>query len=191
MFSTLCGPMSIIFGFIPIFDLYKWNWNMVSKKIHKTIYKHIPENIKYKNNGYSLSFIKDICKNKNISSKFINFIFKSASAYGYLKLINNDISDDNNYAIRWASIYGHFEIVRLLLKDPRVDPSDNNNYAIQWASERGHFEIVKLLLKDSRVDPSDNNNCAIRWASESGHLEIVRLLLEDLRVKNTYTKFYN
>jgi len=88
MFSTLCGPISIIFGFIPIFDLYKLHWNMVSKEIHKTIYKHISSNIKYKNNGYSLSFIKDICKNKSISSKFIGSIFKSASACGYLKLIN-------------------------------------------------------------------------------------------------------
>jgi ankyrin repeat protein len=31
-----------------------------------------------------------------------------------------DPSDDDNYAIRWASLNDHTEIVKLLLKDPRV-----------------------------------------------------------------------
>ena len=73
-----------------------------------------------------------------------------------------DPSYVNNYAIRWASYYGHIEVVELLLKDSRVDPSDCNNTAILWASSNGHKEVVELLLKDSRVDPSDDDNLAIR-----------------------------
>jgi hypothetical protein len=91
-------------------------------------------------------------------------------------------STDNNRTIRWVSENGHVEIVKLLLKDSRVDPSNEDNYAIRWASENGHTEIVKLLLKDNRVDPSDKSNSAIRWASENGHTEIVKLLLKDSRV---------
>ena len=60
-------------------------------------------------------------------------------------------SGSNNYAIRQASMNGHIEIVRLLLKDGRVDPSDLNNWAIREASIYGHTDIVKLLLDDPRV----------------------------------------
>ena len=38
-----------------------------------------------------------------------------------------DLSDENNYAIGWASENGHFEIVKLLLADKRVDPSVLHN----------------------------------------------------------------
>ena len=82
----------------------------------------------------------------------------------------------------YASMNGHLEVVRVLLKDSRVDPSADNNQAIQFASENGHLEVVRELLKDSRVDPSANNNYAIQDASENGHLEVVRELLKDSRV---------
>jgi ankyrin repeat protein len=76
--------------------------------------------------------------------------------------------------------YGHFEIVKLLLLDSRVNPSDDNNCAIQYASWNGHVKIVELSHKshprdwmvtlrqqgssdnnkldfsDTRVDPSDD-----------------------------------
>ena len=68
-------------------------------------------------------------------------------------------------------------MVKILLRDPRVDPSDRNNEAIRWASKNGHESVVEILLKDSRVDPSDRYNEAIRVASEKGHLEVVKLLL--------------
>ena len=85
-------------------------------------------------------------------------------------------------AIRFASMEGHIEVVRLLLQDPRVDPSVSNNEAILNAVSNGHTEIVRLLLQDPRVDPTDDNNWAIRDASELGHTEVVRLLLQDPRV---------
>ena len=46
---------------------------------------------------------------------------------------------------KWASENGHLEIVKLLLKDKRVDPSARNNYAIQGASKGRYTEIVSLL----------------------------------------------
>ena len=68
-------------------------------------------------------------------------------------------------AIRLASQYGHTEVVKLLLSDPRVNPADDNNFFICFASKNGHLNVVKLLLSDPRVDPSDNNNQAISWAN--------------------------
>ena len=62
-----------------------------------------------------------------------------------------DPSEDNNIAIKRASNDGHLEVVKLLLKDPRVDPSAQDNCAIRWASDDEHLEVVELLLKDPRV----------------------------------------
>jgi len=93
-----------------------------------------------------------------------------------------DPSDDDNYAIRFASEKGHLEIVKLLLANDKVDPSDNNNYAIRFASENGHLEVVKLLLANDKVDPGAGNNWAIGLASENGYVEIVKLLLANDKV---------
>jgi len=115
-------------------------------------------------------------------------------------------------AITKASMNGHVEVVRLLLKDNRVDPSANDNGAIIWASTRGHYKVVEMLINDKRVDPSARDNeafkCASRHvkvmelflrdkhmnlsaqdimyvfkvASKGGHVEVVKLLLKDERV---------
>ena len=95
-------------------------------------------------------------------------------------LLNKKINLDRCLEI--ASDDGQLEMVKILLKDPRVDPSDDNNNSIRRASKNGHLEIVKLLLQDPRVDPSDGNNYSIKAASENGHIKIVRLLLKDPRV---------
>jgi hypothetical protein len=39
-----------------------------------------------------------------------------------------DPSDDNNHAIRYASYYGYYKVVELLLKDERID---KNNQTIK------------------------------------------------------------
>ena len=85
-----------------------------------------------------------------------------------------------------ASQNGHYNVVKLLLEDKRVNPADNNNWAINLASENGHFNIIKLLLRDKRVNPVDENNLAIQWASEYGHYNIIKLLLGDNRVINSF-----
>ena len=81
-----------------------------------------------------------------------------------------------------ASVWGYFDIVKLLLQDKRIDPSGDNNYAIRFASKYGYFGIVGLLLNDERVNPSDDNNYAIRFASDNGHFDLVRLLLDNERI---------
>jgi len=93
-----------------------------------------------------------------------------------------DPSMANNKAVRLAAFRGNFEIVKLLLEDPRVDPAAGDNYAIRFASYAGRTEIVKLLLEDPRIDPSAQRNEAIRWASARGYYDVVKLLLESLKV---------
>ena len=93
-----------------------------------------------------------------------------------------DPSVGNNQAIRYASHYGHTNVVKLLLLDPRVDPTIDNNFSVSWASRYGHDKVVRLLLSDHRVDPSVNDNYPIRLASEKGHSTVVELVLLDPRV---------
>lgn len=76
---------------------------------------------------------------------------------------------------------GHHEIVKLLLKDQRVDPSDKRNEAIEFACEYQHYEVVELLLKDKRVNPFD------RMACKDGHLNIVELILNGCRKEENRT----
>src|SRR3972149_12315787 len=85
-----------------------------------------------------------------------------------------------------ASQNGHYNVVKLLLEDKRINPADRYNWAIQLASFYGHYNIVKLLLGDNKVNPADDNNSAIQWASYNGHYNIVELLLEDKRVINSF-----
>ena len=95
--------------------------------------------------------------------------------------------EEKNNEIKYSSRYGNFEIVKLLLEDPRIDPSHGSGFfdydtAFYWASRNGHDNVVQLLLLDPRIDPSVDNNCAIRYASYYGHDKVVRLLLADPRI---------
>ncbi len=156
---------------------------------------------KYENKISGLNeSVKDLMKGKS-DEDILKSIDNLSSEELLKKSINNnylngvkialekgaDPSQGYNYAIRIASLNGHLEIVKLLLKDERINPSDNRNDAINFASENGHTEIIKLLLQDPRVDPSEYSNYAIRLASENGHLEIVKLLLNDSRVRKKLT----
>ncbi|KAI8891668.1 ankyrin repeat-containing domain protein [Globomyces pollinis-pini] len=91
-------------------------------------------------------------------------------------------TENEIYAVRIASKFGHTEILRMLLNDDRVDPSENNSRSLRYASNSGLTEIVKMLLRDERVDPSALNNYAIGRASSKGYTEIVKILLDDNRV---------
>lgn len=121
-----------------------------------------------------------------------------------------DPAVNNNFGIRWAAGQGYSEIVRLLLRDVRVDsldealiaaarkgqvevmrlllanervnPAAMDNLAIIEAAETGQLEAVKILLSDERVNPADADDAAIRSAAQGGHTEVVQLLLSDPRV---------
>lgn len=81
------------------------------------------------------------------------------------------------HALSFACEKGFFGVVKLLLKDYRVDVTENSHYAIRVASKNGHYEVASLLLKDKRVDPTTCHNYALRVAVEKGDLNMVKLLL--------------
>jgi ankyrin repeat protein len=95
---------------------------------------------------------------------------------------SNNIIKNIDIAFISACANGHYEIVKLLSSDNRINPNYKHNKAFRWACANGYYEIVKLLLQDNRIDPADKNNDAFICASENSHIAIVELLLADTRV---------
>lgn len=99
-----------------------------------------------------------------------------------LKNCKINLSDDNNYIIKYAASENLIETVKFLLEKSEVDPTVEDNYPFRMACRKGRLEVVKILLQDPRIDPSADDNYAFRWSSRYGHIEIVKLLLMDKRV---------
>ena len=59
-----------------------------------------------------------------------------------IKVPNVNPALDDNEAIRLASLYGHTDIVRMLLERPEVNPTAHNNQAIRLASLNGRTDVV-------------------------------------------------
>lgn len=77
--------------------------------------------------------------------EYHNLVFNDGELEKYLKQ-GGDPTHDNNYAIRFASNNNEIEVVKLLLKDSRVDPCASDNQAFRRAYRYKHYDIVKLLL---------------------------------------------
>ena len=45
---------------------------------------------------------------------------------------------DDNYALKFSALSGHYEIVKLLIANGANVQADNN-YALQVAAEKGHY----------------------------------------------------
>jgi len=96
-----------------------------------------------------------------------------------------DLSYDSNYFIRYASLYGNYDIVDFLLQQSTVNPADENNFAIRMASGGGHLNIVTLLTSDSRVNVQASDNESLRRAASNGHFTVVQYLLQQVFVDPT------
>lgn len=83
--------------------------------------------------------------------------------------------------IVWASTNGHIRLVKLLLKDSRVDPSVQNHRALVNACKHGHTEIVRLLINDHRSDKRVKRNLAIETTCGTRHVQLFCTLLYNFR----------
>ncbi len=77
---------------------------------------------------------------------------------------------------------GDAQTVRLLLRDPTVDPTHDNHTCVVHAAKRGSAKILWLLLNDSRIDPRVCGNTLGEWVLRKGSVKILRAFLEDGRV---------
>ena len=97
----------------------------------------------------------------------------------------NQIDGLGRTPLIWAAIYGHEEVVRLLLQEIHIQPERQDMYhsrtALSWAAQKGHEGVVKLLLGREDVNPESSNEYGqtpLLWAAEKGHEGVVKLLLE-------------
>ena len=97
-----------------------------------------------------------------------------------------DPSFDSCCCIELATKYGHIDIVKLLLKDDRVNIE--HNYSFELAAEYGHINLISLFLEKDITDPSKEANQAIYLAHKEGHFNIADLLWSNEKVKSTLQK---
>jgi hypothetical protein len=100
------------------------------------------------------------------------------------ELLNDPDMVPNNFALIQASVYGHDDIVGLLLNDSlsRFDPGFDHNRALYWACINDHVNTVRVLLGDPRVNAGDNHNYILADVCFENNATIVKLLLSNPRV---------
>ena len=140
----------------------------------------------------ALSFL--IKNEKYLSSRSFAIILYRAAIHGALNVLKFILYSSDyryeitnnalNWAIRYASEYGHLEIIEMLFKDDRVIEIWSD--CIFNACRKGHTKIVRLMLQDKRINPTKSNNSAVMLTIKNNHLEIVRLLLADKRINPNF-----
>ena len=146
--------------------------------------------------NYSIPKDVDLIIRNPVSYPFVlktyQIILKWAAHYNNFKIIKLLLQDkridpsfNENYMLLESSMRGYTDIVKFLLKYPKIDPNGGSvDNPIILASANEHIDIVKLMLKDPRVNPNDSRGeyDAIIVAARDGYLDIVKLLLSDKRV---------
>jgi ankyrin repeat protein len=87
-------------------------------------------------------------------------------------LLENTTTYDVDDLLRTASVYGHLDIVELLV----IKAGANIDDAIIGASYDGQLDIVKLLI-NSGANVHADDDLAIAYAASNGHIETVKLLI--------------
>ncbi|KAJ3272425.1 hypothetical protein HDU76_010912, partial [Blyttiomyces sp. JEL0837] len=81
-------------------------------------------------------------------------------------------------AVSIAAREGHFDIVKLLVSNPRVDLAVSDLYeSVKIALERGHDEIAKFLMLDPRLQECLTNGAILSDACMVGNVDVVKLAL--------------
>ena len=150
-------------------------------------------------NVFAESIFLEACKSNKIQIVEIMFYNKDvlpycdlrrgmrdASRYGSLDVVNFLLTNSNeefdNCCIGMASEYGHYHVVKALLKC--MDPTDGDNYSFRRACGAGHYNIVKLLLAEPHVNPSARNNEALSVSVTKNDVHMVKILMKSERLVN-------
>jgi ankyrin repeat protein len=88
-------------------------------------------------------------------------------------------------ALPKAAVYGHREVVKLLLEkgaDLEAKDPKSGRTPLSWAASNGHEAVVKLLLeKGAELESKDpgSGRTPLSWAASNGREAVVKLLLEE------------
>lgn len=112
----------------------------------------------------------------------VNSAFQWAARGGDIETVDfllsrgADVHYDDDYALKWAALYGHKDLVRHLVDDLGVDPQADGNAALWNASFYKHFDVVRLLI-DRGVDVNAKDGIALTYACAHADREMVEFLL--------------
>src|SRR3989337_2496391 len=104
---------------------------------------------KYRRQGASWKsyYIQDLYSIKNPDKILIESSKSGRLDLGIASLdLGANIHADYDAAVRFASYYGHYEIVKLLIEN-RANIHVWDDFPVKLASRYGHYDIVKLLIK--------------------------------------------
>lgn len=115
--------------------------------------------------------------------------FLNACKSGNVKVVTQmlslkDFQPDFNFnqPVKTACEFGQFKIVKLLVKDPRVDVEDDENEAFIFAAGFGSVEIINYLVqRDFNEDyffRCYTSEKALVEACKSGKIDVVDYLIE-------------
>jgi hypothetical protein len=98
----------------------------------------------------------------------------------------DDESRETNAPLVMATLCRRYDIIRLLLSDPRVDPRVMDSFVMSSAVTDGDLETVEMLLKDERIDPTQRGyNGFVNFAGVQKHDTVLRTLLKQPRISGT------
>ncbi|KAG1661213.1 Transient receptor potential cation channel subfamily A member 1 [Nymphon striatum] len=114
----------------------------------------------------------------------------------------SDVEVDNTTPLHYSSLYGHLNIVKLLIESgANLRTVDNDkNTPLHFASDEGHLKIAEYLLSSADekggwpevtqmvADRDDERNTALHRAVENGHTELVKILLSKGANVNSHRK---
>jgi hypothetical protein len=89
---------------------------------------------------------------------------------------NNHDHCPNNWSIWSTCEDNHIQIVKILLKDPRVDPNVFDTVTLYWAVRNENYKMIKLLLENHGIDPSPRVDMIYDFAYKKGYSDIISLI---------------
>ena len=111
--------------------------------------------------------------------KVRDFLAKNKVDVSWRSILNVDSMS----ALHRASLYGHLELVSLLLEDPLIDVNQLNEHGkspLHLACNANNTDVLRRLLDDERVDvnlPDSLMWTPLWWASYSGSIEVIIWLI--------------
>ena len=85
-----------------------------------------------------------------------------------------------------ANMRGKNNIVKVLLKDGRIDPGHIDSFEPGWGFNPvlrdNNIELFRILMEDGRIDPTPNGYQILNDAIYENNIEVVRIIIEDGRI---------
>lgn len=97
-----------------------------------------------------------------------------------------NIHAEEDKSLRLAAFYGHFKIVKFLLRNGANVNAKNDDALCSVSSSSGRIDIIRILLEYG-ANVNANDNKSLRLASLYGHDKAVKILLDygaDLHIED-------